>query len=259
MQNLDWIQVLVIFSLGILNAVLIGLFSSSQSKIALIATLRSIVQLLLLGLVLEFAFGYDSWLMKIFIIALIIFNASFTLKKRINNNIDSLWAYFIIMLISIIPSIILVIALLDYEYYAKPFFLIPFVGMLVGNSLTGLTLGINGFYDDIKKSKKVIFTNLSFNMSQYIACKSYIKNSMQTGLTPILNSMLIVGIVSIPGLMTGQMISGVSPFLSARYQFFIIIAIETTVIMCLLLYYCWVAVKMTNNDMLLVELLNEDY
>lgn len=257
MQNLDWIQVSVIFSLGLVNALMIGLFSVEQSKTAVVATIRSLGQLLLLGFFLQLIFDHDSWPMKILVILIMVFNGSYTLRKRTSSPVDTVWSFFVIMLISVLPGIILAVTLLDYEYYARPFFLIPFVGMLIGNSLTGLTLGINGFYDEVKRSRREIIMNLSFNMSQYLACKEYFKNSLKSGLTPVLNLMLVVGIVSIPGLMTGQMMAGASPFLSARYQFFIIIAIETTVIVCLLLYYAWLAVKMNKNEMLLMDLLND--
>lgn len=259
MQQLEWIQVLIIFIIGIVNAILVGLFSKTQAKIAVLATIRSLLQLLLLGFFLQLIFDHGVWWMKALTLILMIFNGSYTLQKRTVFKGESLFSYFIIMLISTAPGILLAYLLLGEEYFSRPFFLIPYVGMLIGNSLTGLTLGVNGLYEEIKRSKKEIFLKLSFNYTQTEAIKDVFKLSIKNGLTPILNMMLIVGIVSIPGLMTGQMMAGASPFLSARYQYFLIIAIETTIIVCLLLYYVHLSIKMKSNEYFLLEIIDESH
>lgn len=259
MSHFDLFQVLLIFSIGLTNAFLIRIFSKEQATTAFVATIRSLVQLLLLGFVLQVIFDHDSWPTKILALFLMIFNGSYTLKKRSPNSQENLFFFFAIMSLSAFPGILMAYFLLDYEYFSQPFFLIPFVGMLVGNSLTGLTLGINGLYEDISKSKKEIIFKLSYNYSQLEVAKGFFSRSLKTGLTPILNLMLIVGIVSIPGLMTGQMMVGTSPFLSARYQYFLIIAIETTVIVCLLLYYFFLGIKMRTNEYYLMEIVDESY
>lgn len=259
MDNLELYQVGVIFAIGFANAFLIRIFSREQATTALIATVRSLIQLLLLGFALQLIFDNNSWPVKIFALCLMIFNGSYTLKKRATNSKEKLWVYFSIMFISTLPGVLMAYWLLDFTYFSKPFFIIPFVGMLVGNSLTGLTLGINGLYEDITRSKKEIIFQLSYNYTQFDVAKTFFRRSLKNGLTPILNLMLIVGIVSIPGLMTGQMMAGTSPFLSARYQYFLIIAIETTVIVCLLLYYLVLGIRMKTNEFYLMEIVDESH
>lgn len=256
MSELDVSQVLIIFLIGLVNASLIHLFSKEDSKLSLIATIRSLVQLLLLGFILQLLFDNDSWLIKLLAMVLVIFNGSFTLKKRAKQSHESILTYFVIISLGVIPGLALAYFILDEQYFSKPFFFIPFTGMLVGNSLTGLTLGINGLYDDIKRSKQNIIYELSFNISSIEVSKSFFQRSLTTGLTPILNMMLIVGIVSIPGLMTGQLMSGISPFMSARYQYFLIIAIQSTIIICLLLYYSYFIIKLKKDKYFLVELVD---
>lgn len=259
MQQLDWLQVFIIFCIGLVNAILVGLFSKTQSKVAVIATIRSLIQLLLLGFFLQIIFDNDNWWIKLLTLLLMIFNGSYTLKKRTIFKGGNVFSYFVIMVISTFPGIILAYLLLGEEYFSRPFFLIPYIGMLIGNSLTGLTLGVNGLFEEILRSKKEIISKLSYNYSQKEAIKDVFKLSIKNGLTPILNTMLIVGIVSIPGLMTGQMMAGASPFLSARYQYFLIIAIETTIIFGLLLYYFYLNLKMKSNEFFLMEIIDESH
>ena len=111
MQNLDWVQVSVIFSLGLVNALMIGLFSVEQSKTAVVATIRSLGQLLLLGFFLQLIFDHDSWPMKILVILIMVFNGSYTLRKRTSSPVDTVWSFFVIMLISVLPGIILAVTL----------------------------------------------------------------------------------------------------------------------------------------------------
>ena len=236
-----------------------GLFSKTQAKVAVTATIRSLIQLLLLGFFLQLIFDNDSWWVKLLTLLLMIFNGSYTLKKRTVFKGESVFSYFVIMIIATSPGVLLAYFLLGEEYFSRPFFLIPYVGMLIGNSLTGLTLGVNGLFEEIQRSKKEIISKLSLNFSQKEAIKDVFKLSIKNGLTPILNMMLVVGIVSIPGLMTGQMMAGASPFLSARYQYFLIIVIETTIIVCLLLYYFYLTLKMKSNEFFLMEIIDESH
>lgn len=259
MPQLEIQDVVFILLLGIINAILISFYAKDQFKHTFVAAFRSFAQLLFLGLILQYIFDYDSWWLKVLTVIVMVFNASFTMKGRITAVQEKMRNLFVVLLISILPAIVFSYFLLSSKYFNTPSFFIPFIGMLIGNSLTGLTLGINTIYDEIKRSRRDIIVELSFNLSQTYVAKKYFRHSLKTGLTPIINTMLTVGIVSIPGLMTGQMMAGASPFLSARYQYFLIIAIQTTVISSLILYFSLLKWKMRKNNFFFIEVLDETH
>jgi len=258
MPQLEISDVLLILSLGIINAILISFYAVDQFKQSVIAAIRSFAQLLFLGLILQYIFDYDSWFVKTLTVLVMVFNASYTMKGRITAIHERMLNLYWVLLISILPAILFSYLLFSENYFSTPSFFIPFVGMLIGNSLTGLTLGINTIYAELKKSKREINFELCYNLSAQEVAKKYFQHSLKTGLTPILNTMLTVGIVSIPGLMTGQMMAGASPFLSARYQYYLIIAIQTTVIVALVLYFLSMQWKMRKNEFFLLEVLDEN-
>lgn len=258
MQNLELKQLLIIFSIGLINSTLILTFSKEQFKEALIATFRSLVQLMILGLILEKIFIMDNWLSKFLAVLFILMVGAKTLHKKVNSVFSSYFDLFFSLLISILLPLIISYMMLDLKFFSHPSFFIPFVGMLVGNSLTGLNLGLRNFYEDLIKNKDEIITFLSFGANPKEAVSDLVVRAMKNGLTPIINTMLVVGIVSIPGLMTGQMMAGANPFLSARYQFFLIIMIQSTVLLGLFAYFLFIFIKVRSDKKIILKYIGEE-
>lgn len=92
---------------------------------------------------------------------------------------------------------------LDVDPWFSPRFIIPLAGMVFANAMTSLSLAVERLNSEIKNGA-------SYEQARGIA--------FQTALIPIINSLFAVGLVSLPGMMTGQILSGVSPFIAARYQ-----------------------------------------
>jgi putative ABC transport system permease protein len=114
-------------------------------------------------------------------------------------------------------------------------YLIVLGGMLLGNSLRGNIVGISTFYKSIRKDTKNYLYVLSLGASHYEALLPYLRESIQLALKPTLASMATMGIVALPGMMTGVILGGASPEVAIKYQIMIMIAIVVSTITSVIL------------------------
>jgi len=120
----------------------------------------------------------------------------------------------------------------------NPRYLLPIIGMLLGNSINGLSITLDTITTSLVEKQSEIDLYLSFGANQYEAVSSIVTHAIQKGMTPSLNMMCVVGIVSIPGMMTGQILGGSSPMVAARYQAMIIFLIVLSTLSTTLLSSC---------------------
>ena len=169
------------------------------------AVLRMLVQLLLIGYVLLFIFDAQSSLLVLAVIVLMISASSWIALNTISQQRKSLY---LITLVSVGISGSLTLAMvtqmvLELDTWFEPRYLIPLAGMTFANAMTSVSLAAERLYAELEHGH-------SFIESRNIA--------FQAGMIPVINSLFAVGLVSLPGMMTGQILSGVSPFIAARYQ-----------------------------------------
>ena len=111
--------------------------------------------------------------------------------------------------------------------FFNPQYTIPILGMIIGNSMNGISLGIRTIYNLLESDRNKISVLQSLGVPPRNILIPLVNKSTETALLPTLNSMLGMGIVSLPGMMTGQILSGTSPNTAILYQIAIMIAITT--------------------------------
>jgi len=216
-------------------------------KIILIAFLRSIFQLLFLGMIVSYIFGLPSWSLVFPVLAMILV-ASFR-----NGNVKKLGEIFnryVSIFFSVVPMGIFTLFIVGAKSFDSPKSVIPIFGMLIGNSLNGVVLGVERFESEIRNHRDLFISDLSFGLSPIFAAKKYIQVALKAAMTPILNAMSIVGIVSIPGMMTGQILSGASPFEASKYQLLILVSIMGTIFIGAIIGILVSLKSMVKNDYL---------
>jgi putative ABC transport system permease protein len=109
-------------------------------------------------------------------------------------------------------------------WYA-PQYAIPLLGMLLGNTMNGVALGLDRLTETAWKQRESIEARLILGQTWNEAISDIRHESMRSALTPIINTMSIVGLVSLPGMMTGQILSGASPMDAVKYQIMILFLI----------------------------------
>ena len=118
-------------------------------------------------------------------------------------------------------------------------YLVVIGGMLLGNSMRGNIIGTDNFYNSIISNEKRYLYHLAHGASQFEALLPYIRKSLIASFSPTIATMMTVGIVSLPGMMTGQMLGGSSPMLAIKYQIAIMVAIfaSTTASVTSIIFY----------------------
>ena len=178
---------------------------SLDYKEGLYAVGRMLGQLLIIGYFLGSIFNSESAWVIVLILSIMVIASSWIALRTVKMNRKQL---FIIVLISIFVgsgSVLLLVTqgVLQIDPWYKATIMIPLAGMIFSNALNSISLAAERFNDEYSRGKG------------YEAARSI---AYQTALIPIINALFAVGLVSLPGMMTGQILSGVDPLIAARYQ-----------------------------------------
>ncbi len=194
----------------------------------IIATVRTYLQLWALGFVLRWVFGIDSAWLVLAILTVMLIMAAFTIQGRVTSRPRGIFpALLNAVFISGVTVTFAVTALIvNVEPWYAPRYVIPIGGMVIGNSMTGLALALERVFGDMRSRKNEIDTLLSLGATTFEAALPSIRTALRAGLIPTINSMSAVGIVFIPGMMTGQILAGADPRTAASYQIVVMLMIS---------------------------------
>jgi len=178
---------------------------SLPKKRTLHALVRMLVQLLLVGYVLSYIFASDSaWVIGLLLLVMMIFSSWIALNN-IESPRQSLFnsAFIAIFLSSFFVLVFITQGVLNLSPWYQAQTLVPLAGMVFANGMNSVSLSGERFFAELKRGEDYINArNIAFKAS----------------MIPNINALFAVGIVSLPGMMTGQILAGVSPFIAARYQ-----------------------------------------
>ncbi|OAT38878.1 seven transmembrane helix protein [Proteus myxofaciens ATCC 19692] len=231
----------LIFSLLL---VLVAIFISRKEKLSLEkdiiwSTARAIVQLLIVGYVLTYIFNVDHFILTFLMVLFICYNAAYNAKKRSKYVKD----IFLISFTAITTGALLtlVILLLTSSIAFTPIQIIPITGMIAGNAMIATGLCYNNLGQRFQNQQQQIQEMLSLGATPKLASMSIIRESIKSSLIPTVDAAKTVGIVSLPGMMSGLIFAGVDPLQAVKYQImvtFMLMATASisTIIACYLTY-----------------------
>jgi putative ABC transport system permease protein len=147
--------------------------------------------------------------------------------KRAGRSYRGSWfdTFFALLVASLLTLAVATRVVLGVEPWWEPRYLIPLLGMILGNALTGVSLGLDRCLTELQEGKSRVEALLAYGATRWEAARPVAVLSLRAGLIPILNTMSVVGLVTIPGMMTGQLLGGTNPALAARYQILIMFLI----------------------------------
>jgi putative ABC transport system permease protein len=198
-------------------------------KNLLIATFRSVIQLIVVGFLLDAVFEIKQPVVILFIIFLMSLMAAREAKNRVREKVPYVLP---IMWISVIVGTLTILAYTTFlvvqpDTWYAPQYLIPLAGMILGNSMNGAAIAAERFTQDLVMRSRDIETHLCLGATPQQAIANYQSDAIRAAMIPTINVMMVAGVVSLPGMMTGQILGGVSPLLAVRYQLVILFAITT--------------------------------
>lgn len=200
----------------------------SREREILLSSFRMTLQLVIAGYVLVYIFNNPSPLITICIIFVMEAFSIYTVYKKFKGQLSAplkrviaislcsgsilCLVYFLLVVIRIVP-------------WYNPQYFIPIAGMIVGNSMTAVSLGVKSLLEGMTTRRTLVEEALMLGATPQCASRDIINSTFDSAILPTLNSMLGMGIVSLPGMMTGQILSGTSPTTAIAYQIAIMLGI----------------------------------
>jgi putative ABC transport system permease protein len=215
-------------------------------KDLIVGAIRSFVQLMVIGYILQFIFDLNRWYLVILMLMIMLTAAGTNAFKRQQSRWKKL--FWIITTAIAIGSVIVLFLVIGVVLKVKPWYLpqylIPLAGMIIGNSMVGAALAANRLATDLQQHRGEIELALSLGATARQAAQPYLKDSLKTSMMPTISSMMTVGLVQLPGMMTGQIIAGTNPNAAVRYQIVVVYMISaataiTVIIIVLWLFRCY--------------------
>ncbi len=215
--------------LVVLLALLSDRLGLGLGKRLMISAVRTTVQLLLVGLILRQLFGnFNIWLiLTLALVMILIAGREIVIRQKVQ--VRGAYGYGVGVISMAISSFAIaffsLIVIIAVEPWYTPQYAIPLLGMLLGNTMTGISLATDRLTSDIYAQRNLIEQRLYLGENWQTASEDIRKNAMRTGMIPIINSMAAAGIVSLPGTMTGQILGGSPPLEAVKYQILILFLI----------------------------------
>ena len=194
-----------------------------------IATVRMVIQLVLVGYVLTFLFTAVSpgWTaLAAFIMVLF---ASREIVVRQKRRLPGLWSYGLgagcTLLSAGTITMFSLLTQLHPEPWYHPRYALPLLGMILGNTMTGVSLGLDVLTNGLARERAAVEACLALGGTRYQALLPVMRDALRSGFMPTINGMAAIGLVSLPGMMTGQILAGVEPIDAVKYQLLIMFLI----------------------------------
>ena len=185
----------------------------TQDKLTLFYALtRMLIQLILIGYVLTYIFTSDSPYLVILILSVMLVAASIISLRPMQKKDSSLYmkAFISITLGGLFTLVMIIFGVLNLNPWYEPKFLIPLAGMIFANSMNAVSIAAERYESEVERK----------NIYEDARATAY-----KAALIPIVNALFAVGLVSLPGMMTGQILSGVDPLIAVRYQMMVMLMI----------------------------------
>lgn len=257
-MNFNYITISLFILMPLIISILLFFQSRLISKRIIKASITMIIQLSISVVLLMFVFKSDNILLTIlFMLVMMLFSF-----KTINKNTDKTYNYKaqakISTIIASVVTIIYLIFILNFSVEAiSPRYIIPLFGMLLGNTNTATILASNEIHNILVNNKDKIHTLIYLGVPEKTALNEQLKTFIVVAITPTIASMLNIGVVSLPGMMSGQILAGEIPTQAVLYQMMIMFGILSSITMSLLILKHLIIKKViTNENKLHIDLIN---
>ncbi|HRF13352.1 MAG TPA: iron export ABC transporter permease subunit FetB, partial [Candidatus Accumulibacter phosphatis] len=195
----------------------------------LISAVRSTVQLFLIGLVLKVLFESTQaiWVALLATVMLVVAGREVMVRQK--RRFVGGWGFGVGTLSMFVSSftvtLLALLLVIGTDPWYAPQYAIPLLGMVLGNTMNGISLGLDRLTQDAAQRRPIIEARLALGQDWQRAISDSRREAMRVGMIPIINAMSAAGIVSLPGMMTGQILAGTPPVEAVKYQILVMFLI----------------------------------
>jgi UDP-glucose/iron transport system permease protein len=181
-----------------------------------VATVRSIVQLTLVGYAIKLIFEVDTLWLVFALLTVMVFFGALTARDRADKVPGSFWPLLIALALAGASTLGLVVALGIFE--ATPRYLVPVGGMVIGNAMTASAVALNRLGDEMTDSRPRIEATLALGATAREAAMPIVRRSLRSGMITLVDSTKTTGLIFFPGTMVGMLLAGANPTDAVRLQ-----------------------------------------
>ncbi len=232
------------------SLVVVAMAVSAWQRLGLVQNLvvgavRATVQLIFMGYVLVTVFQMENPVIVVSLMIFMVMLAAYTAsgRQKENKTEKKRIAYFAFGSILVSTALTMTFVsqvVIQVDPWYSPQYLIPLAGMVISNSMNAAALGAERFASELYARRHQVEALLALGANPKRACESLMRKAVGAAMMPTISALMVVGLVSLPGMMSGQILSGVSPLLAVRYQlvvqFMIVAAAAMTSVMMVVLY-----------------------
>lgn len=228
---LDWWQVALASFLILINGAISAALRLKMERTLAIAAIRTVVQLLLIGMVLEWVFRVERATVVVGLLSIMTLVAGYTAVQRTPRRYPGIWWN---ALISVwvsswfVTAYAVMVVMGSVQQWYQPQYTIPLMGMILGNTMNGVSLGLSALIDSLDSQRDRVETLLALGATRWEAASGPIRQAVRTGMIPLVNMMMVVGLVNLPGMMTGQILAGTRPMHAVNYQIVIMFLVASS-------------------------------
>lgn len=199
-----------------------------QTRRIVVSSVRCFVQLLAAGFLLMYLFEFQTWWLVLLVLAAMVIAATQIATSRVKSRIPGLVpAVFVSLFVS---STAIGLIVVEGVVHAEPWYnarqLVPITGMIMGNAMAAVAVAIDRLFADLDARTPEMFSLVALGATPHEAAAPSLKAAIGAGMTPILANMSAAGIVTFPGMMTGQLLAGADPLAAAKYQIVVMLMLS---------------------------------
>jgi putative ABC transport system permease protein len=213
----------------IVNGVISLAFGLRLEASLAIAAVRMAVQLAAIGWVLKLVFAQTSPLWTLLIALVMVLVAGWELMQRQERRFAGWWAWGLgnvtLLLIGGLATLYTVAVVVRPDPWYGPRYVLPILGMVLGTTLTSCSLALQALTENAGRERTAIEARIALGATRVEAFGPLLRRALKTAMIPLLNTMSVAGIVTLPGMMTGQILAGADPLEAAGYQVMIMLVL----------------------------------
>ncbi|WP_018922095.1 ABC transporter permease [Salsuginibacillus kocurii] len=210
-----------------------------RDKEILISTFRMTIQLLLVGYVLIYLFEHPHPLLTLAVLVIMVGFAIQNIFKRVRGQLNREMKVIIAISMavgSLVSLFYFNVIVIQFSPWYDPRYFIPIAGMIIGNSMTGVTLGVQTLVEGLRDQRARVEAALMMGATPKEATRKIVDQAFDAAILPTINSMVGTGIVFLPGMMTGQILAGVDPLTAIEYQIAILLGVSGAVALTVIIF-----------------------
>jgi putative ABC transport system permease protein len=193
------------------------------------AAARMAVQIAAIALVLKFVFAQTSPLWTLLVALAMVLVAGYELMGRQNRRFAGWWAYGLgnatLLLVGGLATLYAVVGLIGPQPWYAPRYVLPILGMVLASTLTSVSLALQTLTEGAERERDAIEARIALGATRFEAFSVLLRRALEVAITPLLNTLSLAGMVTLPGMMTGQILAGADPLEAAKYQIVIMLVL----------------------------------